>query len=140
MIVVCLRSNKDGLYLTSRIFDPPPGPPPPIIVRLHYSNAWPPLSPKTTSHIDDPQKQKYYFYGFVTFESPYLFLSFRPKRHHLKRNVILFPPFQALEKHCRAEGGYTGLKNVYQVDSPKDDVQQSFFLAESLKVSLGDNP
>ena len=48
--------------------------------------------------------------------------------------VIFFLFFQALEKHCKAEGGYTGLKNVYQVDSPKDDVQQSFFLAESLKV------
>ena len=32
------------------------------------------------------------------------------------------------------EGGYTGIKNVYQANSPKDDVQQSFFLAESLKV------
>ncbi|XP_040061330.2 mannosyl-oligosaccharide 1,2-alpha-mannosidase IA [Ixodes scapularis] len=40
---------------------------------------------------------------------------------------------QALEKHCRVEGGYSGLKNVYQVDGPKDDVQQSFFLAETLK-------
>lgn len=40
---------------------------------------------------------------------------------------------QALEKHCRVEGGYTGLKNVYAVDGPKDDVQQSFFLAETLK-------
>lgn len=40
---------------------------------------------------------------------------------------------QALEKHCRVDGGYTGLKNVYQIDGPKDDVQQSFFLAETLK-------
>jgi hypothetical protein len=42
--------------------------------------------------------------------------------------------FQALEKHCKAPGGYTGIKNVYQNDSTKDDVQQSFFLAETLKV------
>ena len=41
---------------------------------------------------------------------------------------------QALEKNCKAPGGYTGIKNVYQVDGQKDDVQQSFFLAESLKV------
>ena len=34
------------------------------------------------------------------------------------------------------EGGYTGVKNVYAVDSPKDDVQQSFFLAETLKVGM----
>ncbi|XP_023223063.1 mannosyl-oligosaccharide alpha-1,2-mannosidase IA-like [Centruroides sculpturatus] len=40
---------------------------------------------------------------------------------------------QAIEKHCRVENGFTGLKNVYVLDSPKDDVQQSFFLAETLK-------
>ncbi|RVE53176.1 hypothetical protein evm_002273 [Chilo suppressalis] len=40
---------------------------------------------------------------------------------------------QALEKHCRVEGGYTGLRNVYSEDPQKDDVQQSFFLAETLK-------
>jgi len=68
------------------------------------------------------------------------YLHFQMILSHLNRlkskKKVIFPsPFQALEKHCRAEGGYTGLKNVYQVDSPKDDVQQSFFLAESLKVS-----
>ncbi|XP_064473355.1 mannosyl-oligosaccharide 1,2-alpha-mannosidase IA-like [Ornithodoros turicata] len=40
---------------------------------------------------------------------------------------------QALEKHCRVEGGYSGIRNVYATDGPKDDVQQSFFLAETLK-------
>ncbi|XP_044261688.1 mannosyl-oligosaccharide alpha-1,2-mannosidase IA-like isoform X2 [Tribolium madens] len=40
---------------------------------------------------------------------------------------------QALEKYCRVPGGYTGLKNVYSDDPQKDDVQQSFFLAETLK-------
>jgi len=40
---------------------------------------------------------------------------------------------QALEKHCRVEGGYTGLKNVYSDEPTQDDVQQSFFLAETLK-------
>ncbi|XP_044757578.1 mannosyl-oligosaccharide alpha-1,2-mannosidase IA-like isoform X2 [Coccinella septempunctata] len=40
---------------------------------------------------------------------------------------------QALEKHCRVNGGYTGLKNVYTEDPQQDDVQQSFFLAETLK-------
>lgn len=43
---------------------------------------------------------------------------------------------QALERHCRVPGGYTGLHNVYQLDSPKDDVQQSYFFAETLKVYL----
>jgi mannosyl-oligosaccharide alpha-1,2-mannosidase len=39
----------------------------------------------------------------------------------------------ALEKQCRTDSGFSGLKDVYLVDSPKDDVQQSFFLAETLK-------
>lgn len=38
-----------------------------------------------------------------------------------------------MEKHCRTDGGYTGLKDVYQQNSQRDDVQQSFFLAETLK-------
>lgn len=44
--------------------------------------------------------------------------------------------FQALEKHCRVPGGYTGIKNVYSEEPQQDDVQQSFFLAETLKVSF----
>lgn len=40
---------------------------------------------------------------------------------------------EALEKHCRVPGGYTGLKNVDTDEPLQDDVQQSFFLAETLK-------
>ncbi|KAL5010690.1 hypothetical protein ScPMuIL_012995 [Solemya velum] len=40
---------------------------------------------------------------------------------------------QALEKWCRVDGGYTGIRDVYQLNPPQDDVQQSFFLAETLK-------
>nr|CAH7746703.1 unnamed protein product [Callosobruchus chinensis] len=40
---------------------------------------------------------------------------------------------QALEKYCRVPGGYTGIKNVYAEEPQQDDVQQSFFLAETLK-------
>ncbi|XP_060525128.1 mannosyl-oligosaccharide 1,2-alpha-mannosidase IA isoform X1 [Cylas formicarius] len=40
---------------------------------------------------------------------------------------------QAIEKYCRVPGGYTGLKNVYSEEPIQDDVQQSFFLAETLK-------
>ncbi|CAH1975273.1 unnamed protein product [Acanthoscelides obtectus] len=43
---------------------------------------------------------------------------------------------QALEKYCRVPGGYTGIKNVYAEEPQQDDVQQSFFLAETLKVSF----
>lgn len=41
---------------------------------------------------------------------------------------------QALEDYCRIEtGGYSGLIDVYDSDNKQDDVQQSFFLAETLK-------
>lgn len=42
--------------------------------------------------------------------------------------------FKAFEKYCRVSGGYSGIKDVYQIDSSKDDVQQSYFFAETLKV------
>ncbi|XP_075216551.1 alpha-Mannosidase class I a [Lycorma delicatula] len=40
---------------------------------------------------------------------------------------------EALEKYCRTPDGYSGIKNVYLEDPIKDDVQQSYFLAETLK-------
>jgi mannosyl-oligosaccharide alpha-1,2-mannosidase len=40
---------------------------------------------------------------------------------------------QAIEKWCRTEGGYSGIKDVYTTSPQLDDVQQSFFLAETLK-------
>lgn len=50
-------------------------------------------------------------------------------------NLIVFvDAFQAIEKYCRTPSGYSGIKNVYFEDPPKDDVQQSYFLAETLKV------
>ena len=38
-----------------------------------------------------------------------------------------------MEQWCKTESGYSGIKDVYQVKPLKDDVQQSFFLAETLK-------
>ncbi|KAJ8009032.1 hypothetical protein DPEC_G00084630 [Dallia pectoralis] len=40
---------------------------------------------------------------------------------------------QALEKHCRVDGGYSGVRDVYASSPNHDDVQQSFYLAETLK-------
>ncbi|XP_076873997.1 mannosyl-oligosaccharide 1,2-alpha-mannosidase IA [Brachyhypopomus gauderio] len=40
---------------------------------------------------------------------------------------------QALEQHCRVEGGYSGVRDVYANSPNHDDVQQSFYLAETLK-------
>ncbi|RWS31610.1 mannosyl-oligosaccharide alpha-1:2-mannosidase isoform A-like isoform X2 [Leptotrombidium deliense] len=39
----------------------------------------------------------------------------------------------ALQKHCKTEFGFSGIRNVNDEESEKDDVQQSFFLAETLK-------
>uniref|UniRef100_A0AC35G9H0 Alpha-1,2-Mannosidase n=1 Tax=Panagrolaimus sp. PS1159 TaxID=55785 RepID=A0AC35G9H0_9BILA len=41
----------------------------------------------------------------------------------------------AMDKHCRVGAGFAGLKNVYKPDEGHDDVQQSFFLAETLKYA-----
>ncbi|RWS12991.1 alpha 1:2 mannosidase precursor-like protein [Dinothrombium tinctorium] len=40
---------------------------------------------------------------------------------------------QAIDKHCRVKNGFSGIRNVYDTEGAKDDVQQSFFLAETLK-------
>jgi len=40
---------------------------------------------------------------------------------------------EALEKYCRTDNGYAGLKDVSSNSASKDDVQQSFFFAETLK-------
>ncbi|CAJ0589853.1 unnamed protein product [Cylicocyclus nassatus] len=42
---------------------------------------------------------------------------------------------QAIDKHCRVEGGFSGIYNVYNPSAGYDDVQQSFFLAETLKYA-----
>lgn len=55
--------------------------------------------------------------------------------HDQKYRDWAWDAVQALEQYCRSPNGFSGLKNVYMVDPQKDDVQQSFFLAESLKVS-----
>ncbi|KAJ3148375.1 Mannosyl-oligosaccharide 1,2-alpha-mannosidase IB [Geranomyces michiganensis] len=41
----------------------------------------------------------------------------------------------ALEKHCRKEKGFAGLLDVRSASSGPDDLQQSFFLAETLKYA-----
>ena len=40
---------------------------------------------------------------------------------------------EALEKYCKTEHGYSGISDVYNPTSRKDDVQQSFFLAVTMK-------
>ncbi|XP_054026994.1 mannosyl-oligosaccharide 1,2-alpha-mannosidase IC [Dryobates pubescens] len=40
---------------------------------------------------------------------------------------------KALEKHCRVEAGFSGIRDVYSTSPTHDNMQQSFFLAETLK-------
>ena len=53
--------------------------------------------------------------------------------HEEKYRDWAWDAVEALEKFCRTENGYSGLKDVTNADSGKDDVQQSFFFAETLK-------
>ncbi|XP_066586398.1 mannosyl-oligosaccharide 1,2-alpha-mannosidase IA-like [Prorops nasuta] len=74
--------------------------------------------------------EKYYILRPETFESYFVMwrLTKDPKYREWGWEAV-----QALEKHCRVPGGFTGLHNVYLSNSPKDDVQQSYFFAETLK-------
>ena len=35
--------------------------------------------------------------------------------------------------HCRVPHGYSGIRDVFKIPPVRDDVQQSFFIAETLK-------
>ncbi|XP_004450539.2 mannosyl-oligosaccharide 1,2-alpha-mannosidase IA [Dasypus novemcinctus] len=53
--------------------------------------------------------------------------------HDPKYRKWAWEAVEALESHCRVNGGYSGLRDVYLRHESYDDVQQSFFLAETLK-------
>uniref|UniRef100_A0A671K262 alpha-1,2-Mannosidase n=1 Tax=Sinocyclocheilus anshuiensis TaxID=1608454 RepID=A0A671K262_9TELE len=40
---------------------------------------------------------------------------------------------EALEKHCRVDAGFSGIRDVYASTVSHDNMQQSFFLSETLK-------
>ncbi|KAK0181978.1 hypothetical protein PV327_000154 [Microctonus hyperodae] len=74
--------------------------------------------------------ERYYILRPETFESYFIMwrLTKDPKYREWGWEAV-----QALEEHCRVPGGFTGINNVYARDSVKDDVQQSYFFAETLK-------
>merc|ERR1711962_1275281 len=74
--------------------------------------------------------ERYYILRPETFES--YFILWRLTKDQKYRDWG-WEAVQALDNSCRTEGGYSGVRNVYQVGGNKDDVQQSFFLAETLK-------
>uniref|UniRef100_A0AAR2IVQ4 alpha-1,2-Mannosidase n=1 Tax=Pygocentrus nattereri TaxID=42514 RepID=A0AAR2IVQ4_PYGNA len=43
---------------------------------------------------------------------------------------------EALEKHCRVDSGYSGIRDVYASTVSHDNMQQSFFLSETLKRTM----
>uniref|UniRef100_A0A8C3BFW0 alpha-1,2-Mannosidase n=2 Tax=Neognathae TaxID=8825 RepID=A0A8C3BFW0_CAIMO len=48
-------------------------------------------------------------------------------------NSMCITSSEAIDKYCRVSGGFSGVKDVYSSSPTYDDVQQSFFLAETLK-------
>ncbi|RWS31269.1 alpha 1:2 mannosidase precursor-like protein [Leptotrombidium deliense] len=92
-----------------------------------------PESFKFTENIEAKamkQSERYYIQRPETVESYFYLWRFTKEQ---KYRDWAWDVVQALQKHCRVENGFTGLKNVYDANGPKDDVQQSFFLAETLK-------
>ncbi|NXD94927.1 MA1C1 mannosidase, partial [Chaetorhynchus papuensis] len=55
-------------------------------------------------------------------------LTHDPKYRHWGWEVV-----KALEKYCRVEAGFSGIRDVYTTTPTHDNMQQSFFLAETLK-------
>jgi mannosyl-oligosaccharide alpha-1,2-mannosidase len=76
------------------------------------------------------QNEKYYILRPEVIES--YFYMWRLTKEQKYRDWA-WEAVQALEEHCRVENGFSGLKNVYDVNGPKDDVQQSFVFAETFK-------
>lgn len=48
-------------------------------------------------------------------------------------DILFLFLLQNIEKHCHIGEGYSGIRNVETIPVQHDDVQQSFFLAETLK-------
>nr|XP_045014136.1 mannosyl-oligosaccharide 1,2-alpha-mannosidase IA isoform X2 [Jaculus jaculus] len=76
------------------------------------------------------QNEKYYILRPEVIET-YMYMW--RLTHDLKYRKWAWEAVEALENHCKVNGGYSGLRDVYFVHESYDDVQQSFFLAETLK-------
>ncbi|ELU14315.1 hypothetical protein CAPTEDRAFT_228579 [Capitella teleta] len=76
------------------------------------------------------QNEKYYILRPETVES--YFYLWRLTKDQKYRDWG-WEAVQALENHCRTASGFSGIRDVYNANPAKDDVQQSFFLAETLK-------
>ncbi|CAH8569814.1 unnamed protein product [Schistosoma turkestanicum] len=83
-----------------------------------------------TSAIAISEPHKAYLLRPETVESYFYLWRFTkdPKYRDWAWDVV-----QALEKYSRSNAGYSGLLDVYSSNPNLDDVQQSYFLAETLK-------
>jgi mannosyl-oligosaccharide alpha-1,2-mannosidase len=77
-----------------------------------------------------PDRARYYILRPEALEAQFVMYRIT---HDPKYQDRAWEMFQAIEKHCRVENGYVGLADPTVADPPKDDHQQSFFLAETLK-------
>lgn len=87
---------------------------------------------KDSSHNGRPIKnsEKAYYLRPETIEA--YFIMWRLTKDPMYREWA-WSAAEAIEKYCKVEAGYSGIKNVDVTPVIYDDVQQSFFLAETLK-------
>ncbi|KAJ8247191.1 hypothetical protein GJAV_G00259790 [Gymnothorax javanicus] len=76
------------------------------------------------------QNEKYYILRPEVIETYWYMWRFT---HDPKYREWGWEAAQAINRHCRVSGGFSGVKDVYSSNPTYDDVQQSFFLAETLK-------
>lgn len=95
------------------------------------------LGPETFEFTDDLEAEvdkngaKYYILRPEVVESYFILWRLT---HDPRYRLWGWEAVEAIEKHCRIpSGGYSGLRNVDSAKPDHDDVQQSFFLAETLK-------
>ncbi|CAI9735996.1 mannosyl-oligosaccharide 1,2-alpha-mannosidase IA-like [Octopus vulgaris] len=76
------------------------------------------------------QNEKYYILRPEVIETYFYMWRFTKNKKYREWG---WDAVQALEAYCRTENGFSGIKDVYSQSPAQDDVQQSFFLAETLK-------
>ncbi|CAG2241125.1 MAN1A_C [Mytilus edulis] len=76
------------------------------------------------------QNEKYYILRPEVVETHFYMWRFTKEQ---KYRDWAWEAVNALNKNCKVDGGFTGIRDVYQEHGSQDDVQQSFFLAETLK-------
>uniref|UniRef100_A0A8C6LBL3 alpha-1,2-Mannosidase n=1 Tax=Nothobranchius furzeri TaxID=105023 RepID=A0A8C6LBL3_NOTFU len=76
------------------------------------------------------QNEKYYILRPEVIETYWYMWRFT---HDPKYRQWGWEAAQAIDRYCRVSGGFSGVKDVYSSTPTYDDVQQSFFLAETLK-------